>query len=96
MWKPLGSDPQKAAYRRDLQGLYIEALGKNINPTAPKDGRKDKLVQHQDVPLYALQHLLYIEETIGKLMQKEPSGSLNHLHYQTLLKEIKEIKDPKK
>lgn len=96
VWKPLGSDPQKAAYRRDLQGLYVEALGKNINPTAPKDGRKDKLVQHQDVPLYALQHLLYIEETIGKLMQKEPLGSLNHLHYQTLLKEIKEIKDPKK
>jgi len=48
------------------------------------------------VRLFALQHLDMIEAFAKQALAKEATQSINHLHYQEIIKEIERIKDPKK
>lgn len=49
-----------------------------------------------DARLFALQHLDKVESYLKQALPTEPANSINHLHYQQLLKEIDNIKNPKK
>ncbi len=95
VWKPLNaSDARQNTYRRGAQRAYIEQLGKLINP----ENKTDKIALNQvfDVRIFALQNLNKVEKYLQQALQGEAANSINQLHYQQLLKDINNIKDPKK
>ena len=95
MWKPLNaSEARQNTYRRGSQRAYIEQLGKLINP----ENKTDKIALNQvsDVRIFALQNLNKVEKYLQQALQGEAANSINQLHYQQLLKDINNIKDPKK
>ena len=95
VWKPLNaSDARQNTYRRGAQRAYIEQLGKLINP----ENKTDKIALNQvsDVRIFALQNLNKVEKYLQQAQQGEAANSINQLHYQQLLKDINNIKDPKK
>ena len=95
VWKPLNaSDARQNTYRRGAQRAYIEQLGKLINP----ENKTDKIALNQvsDVRIFALQNLNKVEKHLQQALQGEAANSINQLHYQQLLKDINNIKDPKK
>jgi len=95
VWKPLNaSDARQNTYRRGAQRAYIEQLGKLINP----ENKTDKIALNQvsDVRIFALQNLNKVEKYLQQALQGEAANSINQLHYQQLLKDINNIKEPKK
>ena len=95
VWKPLNaSEARQNTYRRGAQRAYIEQLGKLINP----ENKTDKIALNQvsDVRIFALQNLNKVEKYLQQALQGEAANSINQLHYQQLLKDINNIKDPKK
>ena len=96
VWKPLNSaEARQNAIRRGTERTYLLTLAKVINPEENKTA-KLTLQQMSDVRLFALQHLDKIETYLKKALSTEAANSINHLHYQQLLKEIEKIKEPKK
>lgn len=95
VWKPLNaSEARQNTYRRGAQRAYIEQLGKLINP----ENKTDKIALNQvsDVRIFALQNLNKVEKYLQQALQGEAANSINQLHYQQLLKDINNIKEPKK
>ena len=95
VWKPLNaSEARQNTYRRGAQRAYIEQLAKLINP----ENKTDKIALNQvsDVRIFALQNLNKVEKYLQQALQGEAANSINQLHYQQLLKDINNIKDPKK
>ena len=95
VWKPLNaSEARQNTYRRGAQRAYIEQLGKLINP----ENKTDKIALNQvsDVRIFALQNLNKVEKYLQQAQQGEAANSINQLHYQQLLKDINNIKEPKK
>lgn len=96
VWKPLNSpEARKNAIRRGTERSYLLTLAKVINPEENKTA-KLTLQQMSDARLFALQHLDKVESYLKQALPTEPANSINHLHYQQLLKEIDNIKNPKK
>ncbi|GJH41679.1 glutaminyl-tRNA synthetase [Capnocytophaga sp. HP1101] len=100
VWKPLNStDERQNTYRRGAERLYLSQLDKLINEPESKDGKATvgaSIQKVSDVRLFALQHLNTIEAFAKDALAKESSSSINHLHYQEILKEIERIRNPKK
>ena len=95
VWKPLNaSEARQNTYRRGAQRAYIEQLAKLINP----ENKTDKIALNQvsDVRIFALQNLNKVEKYLQQAQQGEAANSINQLHYQQLLKDINNIKEPKK
>ena len=95
VWKPLNaSEARQNTYRRGAQRAYIEQLAKLINP----ENKTDKIALNQvsDVRIFALQNLNKVEKYLQQALQGEAANSINQLHYQQLLKDINNIKEPKK
>ena len=89
VWRPLdGLTPWKSQMRRSLQRSYLEQLAKLINPD--EKASSANRVDQGDAVLYLVQHLGKIEQFI-KLQQNDES--LNGLHFQDLLRQVKLIRD---
>ena len=87
----------KNTYRRGIERLYLSQIDRLINaPAEAKNAKAASIQQVSDVRLFALQHLDMIEAFAKQALAKEPASSINHLHYQEIVKEIEHIKDPKK
>ena len=77
--------------------MYLSQIDRLINaPADAKNSKAASIQQVSDVRLFALQHLDMIEAFAKQALAKEPASSINHLHYQEIIKEIERIKDPKK
>ena len=98
VWKPLNhSDARQNTYRRGIERLYLSQIDRLINaPAEAKNAKAASIQQVSDVRLFALQHLDMIEAFAKQALAKEAASSINHLHYQEIVKEIEHIKDPKK
>ena len=98
VWKPLNNpDARQNTYRRGIERLYLSQIDRLINaPAEAKNAKAASIQQVSDVRLFALQHLDMIEAFAKQALAKEPASSINHLHYQEIVKEIEHIKDPKK
>ena len=90
VWKPINSsDERQNHYRRQVQRLYVQFVGKALNLT--EDVRKgfSLAAQNSDAILYAEQHLDKIEQ----YLKKQPVEGINGQHYQNLLLQIKKIRE---
>lgn len=95
MWKnPLPGNEMT----RKMERAYLMALDKILNPTEEKKqmnvGGANLTVivgkENNDVPLYAMQHLLKIEKNIQQ--RASTSSSIDQLHAENLLLILKKIK----
>lgn len=104
VWKPLnGKDELANRCRRMLQRAYIDNLNKLINATAPKASTvatataaappTASRAANTDALLYVWSHLDTVEQHCKA--QQAKSNGLNALHYQDLLRQLKQIRDKK-
>lgn len=100
VWKPLSaSNERKNVFRRALQRSYLERLDALLNPSEKDKAGTGARAFNSDALLYLTPHLEKIERFVQKELSSVSANTLNTLHYQRLLQEIKQIrekKEPKK
>ena len=91
VWKPADAgNTLKATARRQLHRSYLQHMNNLLNPTETEQ-KINFHIEDSDVTLYLLQNLQQVEEFCQQ--QEKSSNSLNALHYQDLLRQIKLIRD---
>jgi len=103
VWSELPTGAPIDIYRRNLQKVYIEALGNLVNPappTAPPAGLPRGLViftgdtRNTDVPSVARAQLVELRSEITAAIPKE-TDKVSKYHLQDVLERIKEALNPK-
>lgn len=94
VWKPLNSQVEwKNKMRRNLQRSYLAQLNSLINPT--EKVATSVRVDNSDLMIYLMQHLDKTEQYLKSQLPADQSTSktINTLHYEDLLGELKLIRD---
>ena len=94
IWKPLNSQNEwKNKMRRNLQRSYLAQLNSLINPT--EKVATSVRVDNSDLILYLMQHLDKTEQYLKSQLPTDQTASktINTLHYEDLLGELKLIRD---
>ena len=90
VWKPLtASDERQNDYRRQQQRVYVDFLGRLLNPDPQDKSTVSLAAQRSDVLLYVEQHLDQVET----YLKSQSANGLNGRHYQNLLLRIKKIRE---
>ena len=91
VWLPLDNDTWKAQARRQLQRSYLQNINALLNPTEADLKGVQGRYYNSDATLYAMQNLQKVEDYCRQ--QATGDGSLNALHYDDLLQQIKVIRE---
>ena len=92
VWKrPDDASEWKNRARRQLETTYVKQLDKMLNPgESPSASVR---LDSSDAVLFLLQHLDTVENYCRQQLEASTAGSLNALHFDNLLREIKLIRD---
>ena len=93
VWKPLGDNEWKAKMRRQLQRSYVQSLTALLCPTDADLKGNGPRNYNSDAALCALQQLAKAERFCQQQKEAAGEGSLNALHYDDLLREMKLIRE---
>lgn len=108
IWKPMGDkDGKSERCRRQLERAYVGFLDSYVNPdristpqittsTGPvtiTTSNNNMSVLNSDAKLYALQHLDKVERFIRQQRDSSLGGTINRMHYDDLLLQIKRIRE---
>ncbi|MGI6242685.1 MAG: zinc-dependent metalloprotease [Prevotella sp.] len=94
VWKPMSTtDMRWNTYRRRLERTYLEALNIIVNPTQKQLTGYASDAQRSDALLYVLQHLDTIESFCKQQKAVSSAGSINALHYDNMLIQVKKIRE---
>ena len=94
VWKPMAdADKRTNTYRRQLERTYIEALNTIVNPTEKQLAVIAADTRRSDVVLYVLQHLNTIETFCRQQKAATSTGSINALHYDDMLMQVKKMRE---
>ena len=91
VWRPLDAkEEQQNDYLRRLQRTYVQFLGNMLNPSEKEQNSVTVNARRSDAILYVEQHFNKLEQ----YLRQQPAGSdLNGLHYQSLLRQMKIIRE---
>lgn len=91
VWRPLDAkEEQQNDYLRRLQRTYVQFLGNMLNPSEKDQNSVTVNARRSDAILYVEQHFNKLEQ----YLRQQPAGSdLNGLHYQSLLRQMKIIRE---
>lgn len=91
VWRPLDAkEEQQNDYLRRLQRTYVQFLGTILNPSEKEQNSVTVNARRSDAILYVEQHFNKLEQ----YLRQQPAGSdLNGLHYQSLLRQMKIIRE---
>ena len=91
VWRPLDAkEEQQNDYLRRLQRTYVQFLGNMLNPSEKEQNSVTINARRSDAILYVEQHFNKLEQ----YLRQQPAGSdLNGLHYQSLLRQMKIIRE---
>lgn len=91
VWRPLDAkEEQQNDYLRRLQRTYVQFLGNMLNPSEKEQNSVTVNARRSDAILYVEQHFNKLEQ----YLRRQPAGSdLNGLHYQSLLRQMKIIRE---
>lgn len=91
VWRPLDAkEEQQNDYLRRLQRTYVQFLGNMLNPSEKDQNSVTINARRSDAILYVEQHFNKLEQ----YLRQQPAGSdLNGLHYQSLLRQMKIIRE---
>ena len=93
VWQPVADSDFKAAARRQLQRSYVQQLNALLNPSEAELKGNNARFYTTDATLYVLQHLDKVEAFCTSQRDALGAQSLNALHFQDLLRELKLIRD---
>lgn len=94
VWKPANSgDERKNAYRRSLQRSYLSKIDLVVNPRELREGKALSHALRSDVKIFLLIHLDEIEQYVKNQSALQTNNSLERLHYEDLLIEIKRMRE---
>lgn len=94
VWKPLSAtDMRGNTYRRQLERTYVDFIDTIVNPTEKQLSGIAVNARRSDVTLYVLRHLNTIEDFCKQQKARSSEGSIDALHYDNILMQLKKMRD---
>lgn len=94
VWQPIiASDEVKNKCRRALERSYLDNIDKVLNPTNRDKIGPNAKAYNSDAILYVKLHLDKIEQFVKKQLVNSAQGTINRMHYEDLLEQIKLVRE---